>query len=324
MLKSSFLDKPVFICGHRKTGTTLLVNLFDNNKECMTIPGDNGFFYLYYPYLINASIDKKKKALNECNNKILKEIKSLNLDKKNKINLIGKYKLFIEYLKFIKKEDNFSTILKIRAYYFAKAFQKLKSKIWVEKTSSTEIYATQIKKKFKNAKFIHIIRDPRDNWASLKSGWKSKYNKYSKNLDHLMFSLIFRAINSFKFAILNQKIIGKKSYLIIKYEDLIINPKKELKKIKNFLSLSREIDLKTTILNFEWKSNNFIGKRRTKISKININKYLKLCTKNEIKILEFYFYDYLKKFRYKVNYNKKITDIAASMFYKKINKTFFQ
>ena len=43
MLKSSFLDKPVFICGHRKTGTTLLVNLFDNNKECMTIPGDNGF-----------------------------------------------------------------------------------------------------------------------------------------------------------------------------------------------------------------------------------------------------------------------------------------
>ena len=47
--------------------------------------------------------------------------------------------------------------------------------MWVEKTTSSEFYATEIIKWFPNAKFIHLIRDPRDNFASLKSGWEERY-----------------------------------------------------------------------------------------------------------------------------------------------------
>lgn len=324
MYNSNFLKKPVFICGHRKSGTTLLINLFDNNHDCMTIPGDNGFFYLYYPYLINESLENKKKGLNECNKKILNEINKLKINKIKRKKLIKNYNTFIKYTKTIKKNYDFSKILKLRAYYFAKAFNKLNRKIWIEKTSSTEIYALEIKKKFKNAKFIHIIRDPRDNWASLKSGWKSRYNINSKNLNHLMFSLIFRVYNSLKFADLNQKVIGSKNYLVIKYESLIKSPKKELKKIQKFLSIKNNLDLKTTFLGDEWNSNNFIGKKKTELSKININKYKKICSKDEIKNLEFYFYNFLKKYKYKINYKEESSINSASGFYKKINKVFFQ
>tara|TARA_Y100000768_G_scaffold388975_1_gene389556 strand:- start:8630 stop:9604 length:975 start_codon:yes stop_codon:yes gene_type:complete len=324
MNKISFLDRPVFICGHRKGGTTLLVNLLDNNQECMTIPGDNGFFYLYYPYLIDSSLSKKKAALKSCNQKILKEIKNLHIDDKYKNKLIKKYYIFSNYVNLIKKNDNFTKILKIRAHYFAKTFDRMSAKIWVEKTSSTEIYAQTIKKSFKNSKFIHIIRDPRDNWASLKSGWKTRYNKNSKSLNHLMFSLVFRVLNSFKFAILNEKLLGKKNYLIIKYEDLIFDQKRELKKIQKFLGLKKHINLNTTFLNFNWKSNNFIGEKKTKLAKININKYKKTISVNEIKAIEFYFYDYLKKFNYKINYKKENVIESAEEFYKETNKLFFQ
>lgn len=324
MYKSNFLKNPVFICGHRKAGTTLLINLFDNNNECMTIPGDNGFFYLFYPYVINANLKKKLIALNKCNKKILKEINNLKTNKKTKTNLIQKYNIFLNYTKLINKNHDFSEILKLRAFYFAKAFDKLDRRLWIEKTSSTEIYAAEIKKKIRNAKFIHIIRDPRDNWASLKSGWKFRYNKNSKNLDHLMFSLIFRVYNSYKFASLNQKLIGKKNYLVIKYEDLITNSNKELNKIKKFLSLKKKIDLKTTFLNHEWSSNNFVGKKKTSISKININRFMKVCSKDEIKNLEFYFYNYLIKYKYKIQFKKELNVFAAAEFYKNTNKAFFQ
>ena len=139
-----------------------------------------------------------------------------------------------------------------------------------------------------------------------------------------MFSLIFRVYNSLKFADLNQKVIGSKNYLVIKYESLIKSPKKELKKIQKFLSIKNNLDLKTTFLGDEWNSNNFIGKKKTELSKININKYKKICSKDEIKNLEFYFYNFLKKYKYKINYKEESSINSASGFYKKINKVFFQ
>lgn len=324
MNKTSFLNRPVFICGHRKGGTTLLVNLLDNNKNCMTIPGDNGFFYLYYPYLINSSLKRKKIAMEKCNQKILNEIKNLKLKNKEKNILIKQYYNFSKYIGMIRKSDDFTKILKLRAYHFAKAFGRMNSEIWIEKTSSTEIYAIEIKKKLKNSKFIHIIRDPRDNWASLKSGWETRYKKNSRSLNHLFFSLIFRVTNSFKFANMNQKILGKNNYLIIKYEDLVLNKSKVLSQIQKFLNLEEKIDLNTTYLNNSWRSNNFVGEKKVKLSKININKYKKKISEDEIKIIEFYFYEFLKKFKYILNYKKENTINSAKNFYQETNKIFFQ
>ena len=118
--------------------------------------------------------------------------------------------------------------------------------------------------------------------------------------------------------------LKKSAYLVIKYEDLIKNSNKELNKIKKFLSLKKKIDLKTTFLNHEWSSNNFVGKKKTSISKININRFMKVCSKDEIKNLEFYFYNYLIKYKYKIQFKKELNVFAAAEFYKNTNKDFFQ
>ena len=44
-----FFEKPVFVCGHRKSGTTLVINLFDGLNNAVVYPDDSGFFYLYHP-----------------------------------------------------------------------------------------------------------------------------------------------------------------------------------------------------------------------------------------------------------------------------------
>ncbi|MCH8331299.1 MAG: hypothetical protein IH946_07940, partial [Bacteroidetes bacterium] len=54
-------DKATFFCGHRKTGTTLLLNLFDSHPQLAVFPTDSGFFYAYYPpYDTTEKSDEEK------------------------------------------------------------------------------------------------------------------------------------------------------------------------------------------------------------------------------------------------------------------------
>ena len=46
---SEWLDRPIFFAGHRKSGTTLLLNLFDSHPQLCVFPSDSGFFYAWYP-----------------------------------------------------------------------------------------------------------------------------------------------------------------------------------------------------------------------------------------------------------------------------------
>ena len=46
---NSLLDFPVFLCGHRKSGTTMLLALLDSHPELLTYPADSAFFYRVYP-----------------------------------------------------------------------------------------------------------------------------------------------------------------------------------------------------------------------------------------------------------------------------------
>ena len=53
---NNYLDHPLFICGHRKSGTTLLISLSDGIDNAITYPDDSGFFYMYFPYFAEADI----------------------------------------------------------------------------------------------------------------------------------------------------------------------------------------------------------------------------------------------------------------------------
>ena len=48
-MKLSYLKNPVFICGHRKSGTTMLASLFDDHRDLLVYPSDSMFFYKVFP-----------------------------------------------------------------------------------------------------------------------------------------------------------------------------------------------------------------------------------------------------------------------------------
>ena len=59
-------DRPVFICGHPKAGTSLLRNLMDSHPQLVVYPEESVFFRKFLPLLKNdgaAPLDLARKHL---------------------------------------------------------------------------------------------------------------------------------------------------------------------------------------------------------------------------------------------------------------------
>jgi hypothetical protein len=316
-----FLESPVFIGGHRKSGTTLLLNLLDSHPELLTYPADSGFFYGYFPIseIENYSIQQKIDAilslpvqnleseLNRLSDEDRKDI-GFDLDKfKKKICLLNS------------ESDITSKQMLKNLISFYKDFFLVSSsyKKWVEKTTSSEIYASEIFQWFPNAKFIHVIRDPRDNWGSLLSGWDARYRNLNDSKERLLQSLIDRCKLGMEFGKYNQDIFGSKKYLIVKYEDLTQKPEETMKKISSFLEIKYDsILLKPTICGKLWEGNNFEGKKFKSISNVNINRWKERISEKDGMIIEYFFEDIMKYYDYQLEFGLREKVNAAKEHYK--------
>lgn len=321
----AFLKHPIFICGHRRSGTTLFLSLLDNNTKYLCYPTETGFFYAVYPICFK---DKNEKNL-------LKQIKNFplkNLSEHIKINYnlqsrpilpfkMQKLARLIEKKYKQSKTKSPAMVLKVFMHCFWKTYKFPKHpKGWIEKTTSSEIYALEMLKWFPNAKFIHIIRDPRDNWASIKSGWHTRFKYFNENISRLIQSCIERGRLGLDLALYNLSIIGKKQYLIVRYEDLVAQPKTTMKKVAKFLKIKFNLNLLSpTCLGHPWYGNNYQGTKFREIAKRKKNNWKKSVTSNETALIEFYFLDLMKKFNYRSITTETERAMAALKHYKWYN-----
>jgi len=325
-MANNLYESPVFICGHRKSGTTLLLCLMDNHPELLVYPADSAFFYGYYPRYDSNEFTSEQKIFRMIDFILFQldyEIKLLPEDFQKEINFpIKQFKEdFINLAQ--KTELKPKDMLRCLFESYHKNWKKSQgAKFCIEKTTSTEIYANEIIKWFPNAKFIHVLRDPRDNWASLKSGWDKRYQKFNDDLTRLLQSMIDRGKLGMELAEKNEKILGTDVYKVIKYEDLTNNPKVVLEEISNFIGCSYNPSMeKPTVCGQLWKGNNFDGHSFHKPSNINVGKWAERTTKDEVQLIEFYFADLMYKYGYKTAYSLEEQVHMATQHYKWYNFT---
>jgi hypothetical protein len=310
--------KVLFITGHRKSGTSMLNNLFDGHEDFLVYPNDITILYAYFPNFIGKkfSFIKKKKRLLEVIEKSLKKTKKNKIfNKENFVRLISKD---INH----KNIDNKELIFKVILKNFIKLSKRQKFKYVVFKETSLGLFIEEMSKWLKDIKFIQIVRDPRDNFSSMKSGYKKYYQKIGESYKILLSSMINRAFLDFETIDYNQKVLGKKSFYYLKFENLVLNPKIELKKICKFLMVKFDNTLLfPTVFGKNVKGNNFEGKKLYKISSANVNRWKKRLDKKEIEIIEFYFKDILKKFNYKKTNNVNMKSVKE--YYIWLNNKFY-
>lgn len=307
--------KPIFLCGHRKSGTTMLMNLFDSHPGLYVYPSDIRLFYAYYPLY-----EEKEYSFNERKNRINRIIFQLFEEHK----IISKYldigsfrKKFFERI----ESEDFHTENIFNSLILA--FQEISKPVLkqhkgtVIKETSLEIYAKLLFRWHTNAKFIHLIRDPRDNFAALKAGLQKRYREFGDDEKTILHSLIERCKLGMMLADINQDIIGKNQYCIIRFEDLVTAPEKQLRYMCQFLGINFDESLLVpTIMGNPTRGNSFDDLDFSTISDQNVGKYFERISEYERQIIEFHFHDVMKRFNYTMDYNESDQAEAACQFYK--------
>ena len=186
-------------------------------------------------------------------------------------------------------------------------------KYFVEKSVENFEYAEILANYFPNSKFIHIIRNPYHNLVSL------------RNYQHKIFSghinfknIIGGLFSSYYYCMRNTLTI--KGYYVLKYEELVANPTKEMKAIANYLNITFNDNLlKPTVLGDEWGGNSINDKVYKKITINNFQK--KEITPYEIILVNKYLDVFLSKYNY-LKIEEKYYKIFKSNKYESIREDF--
>lgn len=314
------IENATFICGHRKSGTTLLLCLLDNHPELLVYPADSAFFYGYYPEFespIYSDHQKIERMAVFVANKLEIELHTLSESDRKELNFplnAMRHDLRI-YASETEKKSRDMLISLMKAY--RKHFKGSPNAVrWLEKTTSSEIYAAKILEWFPNARFIHVIRDPRDNWASLKAGWSKLYYRFNDSPHRLMHQMIERGKLGMEFARNNMDRFGSDIYKIIKFEDIVTRPKRILNEICDFLNIRfSETMLIPTVCGNLWKGNNFQGLKFNRPSDANVGKWRERITEDEACLIEYHFGSLMEYFGYEAIYPSKQRMDAATMHY---------
>ena len=115
---------------------------------------------------------------------------------------------------------------------------------------------------------IHVVRDPRNIISSLKHHWNLKNLDEAKKKifdEQLMTGFKVKTNNAYSFPVMISSWANhynawkkiKKNYILIKFEDLINNPKKELLKVIKYLNKIKKIEISEDKINNILKTTSF-------------------------------------------------------------------
>lgn len=294
-------DKPIFIVGAHKSGTTLLRNILDGHSFLYTIPVESHFFQHMNCWIDNEYRQQRPK------NKDIKNIRKnfcnfIHERNKNENKYGGSFskdlfdeKLFQDQFNNINDINNYKEIMikYFQTIYYSINKEKLPEKIRiVEKSVENAEFAIELFNFFPNAQFIHIIRNPYANFVSLR---KYKSFKFGYPIIRRMIKTLY---NNYYFLYKNQKIID--NYHVLRYEDLVLDPESIIKNICVFLKIPFEqILLTPTYRGQSWQGNSMTDKKLHGISSERLGKWRKEIYPMEIEYINHLFNFVLNDYNYK-------------------------
>ncbi len=301
--RASIPDFPIFIGGYRCSGTTLMTNLLDSHPDLLVWPDGSSFFFDYFPLLEleNYSADEKIDFAVE------RLVGRINIAGHGTANNLDVDDLKIEFKRII---DECPVTPKNILVASMKAFKlwyqpNSKPKSWVLKTAISHTYATEIMEWFPNAKFIIMLRDPRDIWASVAGHWQREKDFFHSKRD-LLQNMIEVLRDSIEFGLSAYDLYGPEKIMFVHYENLVSEPEKNMKKVADFLGITYdEILTRPTVLNIDWQGNNRQGTKFSGISSFNTKRWLERVDKEEAKIVEHYFSEHMKKLGYDFHFTHR-------------------
>ena len=309
------LKHNIFVCGHRKSGTSLLVKLLDNHSNLSVCPFDLTIFYAYFP---NEQRFEREKARERLKSVIFANwVNEMSAEK-----YVDIQKMENMFFKFCNENYDIQTVYHALVQSFEKVSFQENREYRVTKETSLELHATEIDQMFPESKFIHVVRNPLDNFASILSGLGGYYGKYNDNYFSLLHSLIDRVNLGLRIGLENYHHFGSRRYMFIRYEDLVQKPRSTISEITKFIGVPVENScFKPSVLGHDTPGNSFVETQQYEISTGRIGTHKKNLSNGVLGFLSIVLSDLMEPFSYDpVIDNRKTALDFASKYYDYVNK----
>ncbi len=202
-------QEPVFIAGPDRSGTTLLYAFLASHPNISMVRRTNMWRYFHGRYGSLAVPENFERCLNDMVR--YKRMGVLNPDPER------------VRAEFWQGEPGYGRLFSLLHSQHAEALGKPR---WGDKSLHTEHYTRQLFQEFPQAKILHMTRDPRDRYASVKKRHGRTVNRVGASLGRWLYSMHAAYRNLEKYP---------DNYRIVTYEQLASQPQQTLKGIFDFL-----------------------------------------------------------------------------------------
>ena len=314
------------ICGHRKSGTTLLSNLLDGHSQLAVYPIDLALLYAYFPHFLqeNPAPEQRRKRLS----RILFDDLADRLAASARASLLdiaAHREQFFSGLTDDELGDMRVLIGRLMASFQMVRGRPVDQVEWgVLKETSIEIYAAEVLDWFPDARFIQVLRDPRDNFAALAAGVDKHYRRLGEDRNRTLASLLHRARLGFCMARQNRAAYGPQRYHLVRYEDLVTEPEATMRQVARFLGIEFSPCLLTpSALGLPTGGNSYDGDPAFHISTRNLGRWRERISQDEAAVIEFHLGEEMAEFGYDIAFECAVRRRAAAEFYKWHNYAYF-
>jgi Sulfotransferase family len=278
---------PIFIIGMPRSGTKLLRDILNNNQH-ISIPIYETVFIpsLINKYGLHPSFDET--SINE----IIHDIKN------SFFYFYAKKDGFLFDEPHFKKNIDYNSLLSIIKYILQNFSEKKGEDIlWGDKTPSYIDHVELLNSSFPEAKFIHIIRDPRDNVISANKVWHKNIYRVAQRWND--------SIIKFKDYTDNNNI----NLLEIKFEELLDDPNGTINVICDYLGV--DYDQQMLLLRKKVEHHGST-KNSTNIVSENKMKFLKTLSPKQLKKIEELAFTGINMYGYEAQTGEKQSHLSKS------------
>ncbi|MDY6845629.1 MAG: sulfotransferase [Chloroflexota bacterium] len=294
---SDFIHHPIFVCGHPKAGTSLITALFDGHPNILVYPEETLFFRRFLPAIrgktCKQQIDLAKKLLIqmfEWNQENPPEHQKNYPDRDySHISFEEVSRLLVEFLPSQNLETYEFLNASVLAFGHAANLLDPNQQYWLEKTPYNELYTDKIFNWWPEAKCIHIIRDPRDNFVS----YQRKHPDWTAKI------FINNWVRSSRVGLKNLEKFGGEKYYLVRFEDLLTNPEEITGKIAQFLRITWDQSLLTpTRVGDGWQGNSMFAEKFHSISTAPIGRWKEHLDFFELELIQSISENIMRAFEY--------------------------